>query len=57
VGTSTLSPTNTASGTIGDLTNQDSPQAATFRNGASYTPLVTPQLFIRLEKVAEVRHR
>ena len=26
--------------------------AATFRNGASYTPLVTPQPLIRLEKVA-----
>ena len=35
-----------------DVTNQNSPLAATFRNGASYTPLVTPQPLIRLEKVA-----
>lgn len=35
-----------------DLTNQNSPLAASFRNGASHTPLVTPPLLIRLEKVA-----
>ena len=35
-----------------DLTNQNSPLAAIFRNGASYTPLVTPQPLIRSEKVA-----
>ncbi|MDD1698133.1 MAG: PQQ-dependent sugar dehydrogenase [Methanoregula sp.] len=51
-GTPTITPSTTASGTIVDLTNQNSPQAATFRNGASYTPLITPQPRIRLEKVA-----
>jgi glucose/arabinose dehydrogenase len=45
-------PTITASATVVDLTNQKSPQAAAFRNGASYTPLVNPQPLIRLEKVA-----
>ena len=35
-----------------DLTNQNSPLAAIFRNGASYTPLVTPHPLIRPEKVA-----
>jgi len=45
-------PTTTTSGTTIDLTNQNSPLAATFRNGASYTPIVTPQPLIRLEKVA-----
>jgi glucose/arabinose dehydrogenase len=48
----TTVPITTTSGTAVDLTNQKSPQAATFRNGASYTPLVTPQPLIRLEKVA-----
>jgi hypothetical protein len=42
-----------SSGTSVDITNQNSPQAATFRNGASYTPLVTPQPLLRLAKVAE----
>jgi hypothetical protein len=45
-------PTITTFGNNVDLTNQKSPQAATFRNGASFTPLVTPQPLIRLEKVA-----
>jgi hypothetical protein len=45
-------PVTTAPETPVDLTNQNSPHAATFRNGASYTPLVTPQPLIRLEKVA-----
>ena len=48
----TPAPTTTTSGTTIDLTNQNSPLAATFRNGASYTPLVPPQPLIRLEKVA-----
>src|SRR5665647_1484110 len=39
-------------GTSIDLTNQNSPQAATFREGGSHTELVTPQPLIRLEKVA-----
>jgi glucose/arabinose dehydrogenase len=50
--TPTIIPTTPVPGTPGDLTNQNSPQAATFRNDASYTPLVTPQPLIRLEKVA-----
>ena len=48
----TPAPTPTTSGTTIDLTNQNSQLAATFRNGASYTPLVTPQPLIRPEKVA-----
>jgi glucose/arabinose dehydrogenase len=35
-----------------DLTNQDSPLAASFRNGNSYTPLGSPQPAISLKKVA-----
>jgi glucose/arabinose dehydrogenase len=35
-----------------DLTNQNSPLAATFSNGASRTPLGTPQPRIGLEKIA-----
>ncbi len=41
-----------APGTGTDLTNQDSPQASTFRNGASYTPLGSHQPNISLENVA-----
>ena len=37
-----------------DLTNQNSPLAATFSNGASRTPLGTPQPRIGLEKIAGV---
>ena len=48
-----VSPSVTATpGTGSDLTNQDSPQAATFRNGASFTPLVPPQIPISLERIA-----
>jgi hypothetical protein len=50
-----ITPAQTLQGTGSppiDLTNQDSPQAATFRNGASYTPLETPRPDIRLEKIA-----
>jgi glucose/arabinose dehydrogenase len=53
--TTPVTPVQTVNGTIGvpvDLTNQDSLQAATFRNGASYTPLGTPQPDISLEKIA-----
>ncbi|HZK29967.1 MAG TPA: PQQ-dependent sugar dehydrogenase [Methanoregula sp.] len=39
-------------GTSIDLTNQNSLQAATFREGGSHTELVSPQPLIRLEKVA-----
>ena len=46
-----VSPSVTATpGTGSDLTNQDSPQAATFRNGASFTPLALPQIPIGLER-------
>ena len=44
---------NTTAGVRIDLTNQDSPQAAKFRNGASYTPLDPHQPTISLEKVAD----
>jgi glucose/arabinose dehydrogenase len=48
-----VSPSVTVTSLTGnDLTNQNSPQAATFRDGTSHTPLVTPQPLIRLEKVA-----
>jgi len=50
--TSTLPSSVPSPGATVDLTNQNSPQAATFRNGASYTPLVSPQPQSRLEKVA-----
>jgi glucose/arabinose dehydrogenase len=50
--TKTPALATTTSGTAVDLTNQKSPHASTFRNGGSYTPLVTPQPLIRLEKVA-----
>jgi glucose/arabinose dehydrogenase len=49
---STILPTVPGAGTTIDLTNQNSPLAATFRNGASYTPLVTPRPVLRLEKIA-----
>ncbi len=35
-----------------DLTNQNSPLAATFSNGGSHTPLVTSRPLIGLEKIA-----
>ena len=48
-----VSPSVTATpGNGSDLTNQDSPQAATFRNGASFTPLALPQIPIGLERFA-----
>jgi glucose/arabinose dehydrogenase len=50
--TPTISQDILSSKTSVDVTNQKSPQAATFRNGASYTPLLTPQPLIHLEKVA-----
>jgi len=53
--TTPVLPAQTIQGTIGvpvDLTNQNSPLAATFRNGASYTPLVSPPQSISLEKIA-----
>lgn len=40
-------------GNPADLTNQNSPLAASFRNGNSYTPLGSPQPAISLKKVAE----
>ncbi len=51
-GTSPLTPTLLVKGTSSDLTNQNSPLAATFSKGASHTPLVTPQPRIRLQKMA-----
>ena len=48
-----VSPSVTATpGTGSDLTNQDSPLAATFRNGASFTPLAPQQTPIGLERFA-----
>jgi glucose/arabinose dehydrogenase len=49
---STIIPIVSGAGTTIGLTNQNSPLAATFRNGASYTPLITPQPVLRLEKIA-----
>jgi glucose/arabinose dehydrogenase len=43
---------NTTPGARTDMTNQDSPLAATFRNGASYTLLAPQQPRISLEKAA-----
>jgi len=51
----TVSPAVTMNTTPGDqsgLTNQDSPQAAIFRDGASHTSLVPHQLNISLDTVA-----
>jgi glucose/arabinose dehydrogenase len=51
-----ISPAATVNITPGsrtDLTNHDSPQAATFRDGASYTPLGPYQQNISLEKIAD----
>jgi glucose/arabinose dehydrogenase len=44
--------TNTYAGSPADLTNQNSPEAAVFRNGASYTTLEPGQPGIGLEKIA-----
>ncbi|MDD1712126.1 MAG: PQQ-dependent sugar dehydrogenase [Methanoregulaceae archaeon] len=45
-------PPGTVSGSPVDLTNQNSPLAAPFRNGNSYTPLITPGPYIGLLPVA-----
>jgi glucose/arabinose dehydrogenase len=48
-----VSPSRTTTPGAGtDLTNQNSPLAATFRNGASFTPLSPQQPPIGLEKIA-----
>ena len=49
VAVTTIPPT----GSQPDLTNQNSPLAATFRDGGSFTPLDTPQPLISLERVAD----
>ncbi len=43
-----------ATGSPSDLTNQGSPYAAVFRNGASFTPLASSQPRIGLEKISGV---
>jgi len=58
-GNSTMTPVspavtvNITPGPRTDLTNQDSPQAATFRDGASSTPLDPIEPNISLEKIAD----
>ncbi len=47
-----ITPGSTA-GSPSDLTNQYSPQAAVFRNGASYTPFSPGQPRIGLEKIGD----
>ncbi len=46
------SPVTATTGSRADLTNQASPQAATFRDGQSFTPLAAPPITVGLERVA-----